>query len=99
MSEKEKAGSEGDETYDLMLILERLESLREDLEETDLNTLADVEAALALIVPTNNPALQQKHVLLTEVRSEFLALGLTNRDNLQARIDQLNAQLDAQDED
>jgi hypothetical protein len=88
---------EGNETYDLMLRLERLESLREDLEEARLNTLSEVEAALALIAPNNNPALQEKHTQLSEIRTELLELELTGLDSLEAEIDRLNEQLDEED--
>lgn len=95
MSEEENLPDDV-ETYDLMLRLDRLESLREDLEETGLNTLAAVESALALTTPTANP---EKRTLLEEMRQEFLDLGLSNLAEVEAQIDELNEQLDTLDED
>jgi hypothetical protein len=94
MSKEEKVTREGNETYDLMITLERLESLREDLEEAGLRTLKDIEAALSLIAPNNNPSLQSKRRLLTDIRSEFLDLNLTSSESIQVQIDQINEQLD-----
>lgn len=99
MSKEEEYSPEGNETYNLMLRLERLESLREDLEEAGLSTLGEVEAALALIIPSNNPALQEKHTQLSEIRAELLELELTGLDSLEAEIDRLNEQLDEEDDE
>ncbi len=97
MSEEEYA-PEGNKTYDLMLSLERLESLREDLEEANFKTLAEIEAALALTVPGTNPATQEKHAMLTQLRTDLLELGLTDLAGVEAEIEKLNDQLDTLDD-
>lgn len=90
---------EGHETYDLMLRLEQLESLREDLQESGFNSLAKVEAALALTVPGNNPETEEKRAGLASIRADLLELGLADLAGVEAEIDRINSQLDAGDDD
>jgi hypothetical protein len=87
------------ETYDLMLRLEQLESLREDLQESGFSTLAKIEAALALTVPGNNPEAEEKRAGLTAMRADLLELGLADLAGVEAEIDRINNLLDAADED
>jgi hypothetical protein len=87
------------ETYDLMLRLEQLESLREDLQESGFNSLAKIEAALALTVPGNNAEAEEKRAELTAMRADLLELGLADLAGVEADIDRINNLLDAADED
>ncbi len=90
---------ENNETYDLMTELERLESLREDLAEVGLPSLTQVEGALALLTPGPDPAMAERHAALLEIRQELRSLGLTDLASLEARIDQLNNELDELDDE
>ncbi|MDB5080927.1 MAG: hypothetical protein JWP00_2851 [Chloroflexi bacterium] len=87
------------ETYDMMLRLEQLESLREDLEESGFNSLSKVEAALALTVPGANPETEEKRTWLTSIRADLLELGLADQAEVEAEIDRINSQLDEDDKD
>lgn len=98
MSEEENI-PQGDDTYDLMLRLEQLESLREDLEEAGYNSLAQVEAALALTVPGTDATTDEKRALLTAIRDDLLELGLVGLDEVEDEIEELNGQLDEADDD
>jgi hypothetical protein len=98
MNEEENT-PEGDETYDLMLRLEQLESLREDLQESGFDSLAKIEAALALTVPGNNPETEEKRDALNSIRSDLLELGLSNLSGVEAEIERINGQLDEDEED
>jgi hypothetical protein len=90
MSNNNGQNSEGDNTYEMMLELERLESLREDLEELGFDTVDQVEAALA------NPSADR--AFLEEIRDEMLDLEISDTAALNAAIDDLNAQLDDEEE-
>lgn len=99
MSDEENI-PEGDDIYDLLVRLEQLESLREDMEETGFDSLAQVESALALTVPGTDPATDEKRELLTAIRRDLLELGFVGLDEVEAEIEQLNSQLDTpEDED
>lgn len=89
MSEEEKA-PENNETYDLMLQLERLESLREDMEDAGVNTVAEVEAQLGKKSTDTEP-------LLAGIREELTEFGLSSLEEVEAEIDGLNEQLDEAD--
>lgn len=97
MSEEEKI-PEG-ETYDLMLRLEQLESLREDMEEAGFDSLAQVESALALTVPGSDPDTDEKRQLLSSIRADLIELGLVRLDEVEGEIDELNGQLDEDDDE
>jgi hypothetical protein len=97
MSEEENI-PEGDETYDLMLRLEQLESLREDMDEAGFDSLAQVESALALTVPGTDAATDDKRALLTSIRDDLLELGLVGLDEVETEIEELNSQLDEADD-
>ena len=86
------------EEYDLMLRLDRLESLREDLVENNLRSLNEVEAALALLAPSPDPANQERRDLLADLRTEMLDLDLPSLETLEDEIDRLNDRLDNLDE-
>ncbi len=98
MSEEENI-PDNDDSYRLMLDLERLESLREDLEELGLSSLAEIEAALALITPQKEAELQAKRELLAELRAEFRDLGLSDLKSVEATIATLNEKLDKLDDE
>ncbi|MBN9388396.1 MAG: hypothetical protein J0I20_10120 [Chloroflexi bacterium] len=98
MSEEEHI-PEGNDTYDLMLRLEQLESLREDMEETGFDSLAQVESALALTVPGTDAATDEKRTLLVSIRDDLLELGLVGLDEVETEIEELNSQLDETDDD
>ena len=98
MSEEEHI-PEGNDTYDLMLRLEQLESLREDMEETGFDSLAQVESALALAVPGTDAATDEKRTLLVSIRDDLLELGLVGLDEVETEIEELNSQLDETDDD
>lgn len=98
MSEEENI-PEADETYDLMLRLEQLESLREDMGEAGYNSLAQVESALALTVPGTDAVTDEKRALLTSIRDDLLELGLVGLDEVGTEIEELNSQLDEADDD
>ena len=87
------------DTYDKMMHLERLESLREELEENNFETLSGVEAALALIVPDANAETDQERAMLNEIRTEMLDLEVSDLAGVDAKIDELNEQLDELDEE
>src|SRR3712207_1984919 len=89
---------EGNETYDLMLRLEQLESLREDMQEGGFDSLAKIEAALALTVPGKNPEAEEKRELLSSLRSDLLEVGLSDLAGVEAEIDRLNTELDIEDD-
>src|SRR5918911_522386 len=99
MDEEEEITGGDSETYDLMLQLERLESLREDIEEAGFNSLPEVEAALALAVPGADATAGEKRALLTSIRSELLELGLSDLEEVETQIEELNNRLDELDED
>lgn len=88
-NEEETVAGRGEE-YEMMMELERLESLREDLQESSFLTLAEVEAALAL----TKPGADERRTLLEEIRTEFMHLGVTDLTGVETRIDELNAELD-----
>jgi hypothetical protein len=98
MSEEENI-PEGDDTYDLMMRLEQLESLREDMQEAGFDSLAQVESALALTVPGTDPATDEKRELLVSIRGDLLEIGLVGLDQVEAEIEQLNDLLDASEEE
>jgi hypothetical protein len=98
MSEEENI-PEGDDTYDLMMRLEQLESLREDMQEAGFDSLAQVESALALTVPGADPATDEKRELLVSIRGDLLEIGLVGLDQVEAEIEQLNNRLDASEEE
>ena len=98
MSEEDKI-PQGDDTYDLMLRLEQLESLREDMQEAGFDSLAQVESALALTVPGSDPDTGEKRELLTAIRSDLIELGLVGLDEVEAEIAELNSQLDDPDDE
>lgn len=100
MEEEDEKGQplEDGEEYSMLLVLDRLESLREDLDEAGFSTLREVEAALALTVPTNPASpdafLDERRALLTEIREEMLDLGLDNYQQLNDQIRLMHQQLD-----
>ncbi len=97
MSEEENLIPESGD-YDLMLQLDRLESLREDLLDNKLDNLTGLEAALALLVPTG-PETEERRNDLQEIRTEMLALNLDTLDEIETQIDRLNQQLDDEDDE
>jgi len=84
--------------YALMLEIERLESLREEMDEAGFSTFEQVEAALTL---TQGEAaadgandLVSSRALLQEIREELLELGLTTYAEVNDQISTLHRQLD-----
>ena len=97
MSDEENS-PRGDETYDLMLRLEQLESLREDMEEAGFDSLSQVESALALTVPGTDEATDEKRALLLSIRDDLIELDLVGLDEVEAEIEGLNSRLDEADD-
>ncbi len=84
--------------YTVMLNIERLESLREEMDEAGFSTFDQVEAALSL---TQGEAaadgandLVSSRALLQEILDELLELGLTSYAEVNDQIGTLHRQLD-----
>lgn len=81
--------------YELMLEIERLESLREDMDETGFSSLTEIQAALQLTKGgSQTPELLAKRELLEEVQDELLDLGLNTYVEVNDEIDLLHSELD-----
>lgn len=89
--EEELAPSD-DKSYDLMLQLERLESLREEMQEQGFVTRGQVEAALI-----TNPAAAIRETL-EEILDDLRDFDLPDVAALEREIDRLNEELDNLDE-
>jgi hypothetical protein len=83
---------EENEEYSQLLLLERLESLREELEEVGLGTLPEVENKLL----TNNlPA--DLRAMLQEIREEMLELEVGSLEEIESEIDEMHTDLDREE--
>lgn len=84
--------------YELMLTIERLESVREEMDEVGFSTLNEVEAALKLTDGSSQgngtSQLAEKRALLLEIRDELLDLGLATYAEVDDQIATLHRQLD-----
>lgn len=88
----EESAPSDDKSYDLMLQLERLESLREEMEEQGFVTRGQVEAAL-----TTNPAAAIRETL-QEILDDLRDFDLPDTAALEREIDRLNEELDSLDD-
>ena len=107
--EADDASATGDE-YSLMLALERLESLREDLDELGYGSLQEVEGALTMTAngaqPGGNGVYNNSAVVvgnvdrehLRTIRNDMIDLGVANLDEITGAINDLNTRLDALDD-
>lgn len=88
----ENYAPENNETYDLMMRLERLESLREEMEEEGFATRGQLEAALLSHTPG------AKRELLEEMLEDLQSFDLPDTAALEREIDRLNEELDDLDD-
>ena len=99
---KKPGEGEASEEYALLLALDRLESLREDLDEVGFSTLQEVEAVLSLSGRGQNGVssdLKNRLSLLEEIRDEMLDLGVATYQEINDQITLLHTQLDSDDAD
>ena len=85
--------------YNVLLLVERLESLREELEEVGFDSLKEIEAALALTGSDadgskNGDVLNQRLAQLDEIRGEMLDLEVDSYQDVNDQIRILHEQLD-----
>lgn len=81
--------------YELMLEIERLESLREDMDETGFSSLNEIEVALQLTKGGSETAeLAARRELLEEVQDELIDLGLNTYAEINDQIKLLHTELD-----
>ncbi len=104
MQEENSKNKQSDE-YSLMMLLERLETLREDLDEAGFSSLQEIEAALAITASGSNgssaidPELEARRNHLMEIRDELLDLDIDSYSEINDQIRTINTQLDGTDED
>ncbi len=102
--EIERDDAEPGDEYEVMLVLERLESLREELEECGFGTIGEIETALAMTTSGSNGSsasanLASKRSQLEEIREEMLDLDVDSLKEINDQIRLLHQQLDLQDDD
>jgi DNA-binding transcriptional MerR regulator len=92
------------EDYSLMLVLERLETLREELDEVGFSTLQEIEATLSITNPgssngtSKSPDLSEKRAQLEEIRDEMLDLEVDTYQEINDQIRAIHAQLDEKED-
>ncbi|MEI7556475.1 hypothetical protein [Candidatus Chlorohelix sp.] len=99
---KKPGEGEASEEYTLLLALDRLESLREDLDEVGFSTLREVEAVLSLSGRGQNGEssdLKNRLSLLEEIRDEMQDLGVDTYQEINDQINLLHSQLDSDEAD
>ncbi len=92
------------EDYSLMLVLERLETLREELDEVGFSTLQEIEATLSITNPgssngtSNSTDLTEKRAQLEEIRDEMLDLDVDTYQEINDQIRAIHTQLDEKED-
>jgi|GEM_PF-1756115 len=88
------------EEYSLLLVLERLETLREELDEVGFSTLKEIEATLSITTTgssngtSKSPDLSEKRAQLEEIRDEMLDLEVDTYQEINDQIRAIHTQLD-----